>query len=96
MNATVIALKAFQWGEWAGQLYGERAHAESGTARSLGGYLRLSGTPDRSLVAEKGVTLARLVMARRLGHMPVALGGWFGWASRWRWAASVAARCWRR
>ena len=74
VNATVIALKAFQWGEWAGQLYGERAHAESGTARSLGGYLRLSGTPDRSLVAEN-VTLARLVMARRLGHMPVALGG---------------------
>ena len=74
VNATVIALKAFQWGEWAGQLYGERAHAESGTACSLGGYLRLSGTPDRSLVAEN-VTLARLVMARRLGHMPVALGG---------------------
>jgi len=57
-----------------GQLYGEFAHAERGQARSLGGYLRLSGTPDGSLVGGN-MALARVVMARRIGEMPVGLGG---------------------
>lgn len=74
INASLLGLSAFRLGEWAGQLYGEFAHAERGQARSLGGYLRLSGTPDASLVGENMV-LARLVMARRIGEMPVGLGG---------------------
>lgn len=74
INASLIGLSAFRLGEWAGQLYGEAAHAERGQARSLGGYLRLSGTPDASLVGEN-MTLLRLVMARRIGEMPVGLGG---------------------
>ena len=74
INASLIGLAAFRAGEWAGQLYGEAAHAERGQARSLGGYLRLSGTADASLVGENMV-LTRLVMARRIGQMPVGLGG---------------------
>jgi NTE family protein len=73
INASLIGLSAFRLGEWAGQLYGEAAHAERGQARSLGGYLRLSGTPDGSLVGEN-MTLLRVVMARRIGEMPVGLG----------------------
>jgi NTE family protein len=74
INASLLGLTAFRLGEWAGQLYGEAAHAERGQARSLGGYLRLSGTPDGSLVGANMV-LARVVMARRIGEMPVGLGG---------------------
>lgn len=74
INASLLGLAAFRLGEWAGQLYGEFAHAERGQARSLGGYLRLSGTPDSSLVGENMV-LTRVVMARRIGEMPVGLGG---------------------
>jgi NTE family protein len=74
INASLLGLTAFRLGEWAGQLYGEFAHAERGQARSLGGYLRLSGTPDRSLLGEN-MMLARIVMARRIGEMPVGLGG---------------------
>jgi len=74
INASLLGLTAFRLGEWAGQLYGEFAHAERGQARSLGGYLRLSGTPDGALLGENMV-LARLVMARRIGQMPVGLGG---------------------
>jgi len=73
VNASLIGLSAFRLGEWAGQLYGEAAHAERGQARSLGGYLRLSGTADRSLVGEN-MALLRVVMARRIGEMPVGLG----------------------
>jgi NTE family protein len=74
INASLLGLSAFRLGNWAGQLYGELAHAERGQARSLGGYLRLSGTPDSSMVGEN-MALARLVMARRIGQMPVGLGG---------------------
>lgn len=74
VNASLLGLTAFRLGEWAGQLYGEYAHAERGQARSLGGYLRLSGTPDGALLGEN-MLLARLVMARRIGQMPVGLGG---------------------
>ncbi len=74
VNASLLGLSAFRVGEWAGQLYGEFAHAERGQTRSLGGYLRLSGTPDGSLTGENMV-LTRVVMARRIGEMPVGLGG---------------------
>ena len=74
INASLIGLAAFRLGEWAGHAYGEFAHAERGQARSLGGYLRLSGTPDGALVGEN-MTLLRVVMARRIGEMPVGLGG---------------------
>lgn len=74
INVSLLGLSAFRLGEWAGQLYGELAHAERGAARSLGGYLRLSGTPDGALLGEN-MALARVVMARRIGEMPRGLGG---------------------
>ncbi|MFG6466057.1 patatin-like phospholipase family protein [Roseateles sp. BYS87W] len=74
INASLIGLAAFRMGEWAGQFYGEFAHAERGQTRSLGGYLRLSGTADASLTGEN-MALTRIVMARRIGQMPVGLGG---------------------
>lgn len=70
-----LGLMAFRLGEWAGHIYGEAAHAVGGqTTARLGGYLRLSGTTDGSLQGEN-MGLARLVMARRLGELPIALGG---------------------
>ncbi|PZP36568.1 MAG: patatin domain-containing protein [Roseateles depolymerans] len=74
INASAIGQSAFRLGDWAGQLYGEAGHAERGQARSLGGYLRLSGTAEGSLVGAS-MTLARVVMARRIGEMPTVLGG---------------------
>ncbi len=74
INASVLGLAAFRLGDWAGHAYAEAAHAGSGQARSLGGYLRLSGTSDASLQAEN-MALVRVVMARRIGQMPVGLGG---------------------
>ncbi len=72
---SAAALAAFGAGEWAGHVYAEWARADAGLASSnLGGFLRLSGTPTNS-VQGQGVMLGRVVMARRIGAMPVALGG---------------------
>ena len=40
----------------------------------LGGFLRLSGTPESS-VEGRSIALARLVMARKVGSLPFTLGG---------------------
>ena len=70
-----MGLAAFRLGEWDGHVYGEWARAREGLAPvSLGGFLRLSGTPRNSLGAG-GVVLGRLVMAKRIGQMPTGLGG---------------------
>ena len=74
VNASLLGLGAFRLGDWAGQVYAEAGHASTGQTRSLGGYLRLSGTADQSLAGEN-MALARVVMARRIGEMPVGLGG---------------------
>jgi NTE family protein len=70
-----VGLAAFRAGRWAGHVYTEWQHAALGSAGgSLGGFLRLSGTNENSL---EGRTLGfgRLVMARRIGEMPIGLGG---------------------
>jgi NTE family protein len=60
---------------WAGHVYGEWAHAQSGAAPlSLGGFLRLSGTAADSLQG-RTIVFGRLVLARRVGALPVTLGG---------------------
>jgi NTE family protein len=70
-----IGLYAFRAGDWASHVYGEWARSHSGVAPlSLGGFLRLSGTPRESLSANT-IVLGRLVTARRLGEMPAGLGG---------------------
>jgi NTE family protein len=72
--AGLRALKAFRSGAWAGHVYGEVAASSVGTTGELGGFLRLSGSSQGSLSGQ-AVAMTRLVMARRIGQMPVGLGG---------------------
>lgn len=72
-QVSALGLSAFQLGPWAGHLYGEFSHASIGSTRSLGGFLRLSGSPDSSLEG-RNLFLGRLVMAKRIGQMPLGLG----------------------
>jgi NTE family protein len=74
-SATALGLQAFRLDEWAGHFYGEWSRSRSGLAPlSLGGFLRLSGTP-RASVGGRAIVLGRLVMAKRIGEMPAGLGG---------------------
>ncbi|QPF73216.1 patatin domain-containing protein [Roseateles sp. DAIF2] len=69
-----VGMSAFQWRSWAGHLYAEFAHAsDDDSPRLLGGFLRLSGSPDNSMRGSN-LALARLVMAKRIGQMPLGLG----------------------
>jgi NTE family protein len=72
-QVSALGLSAFQLGHWAGHLYGEYSHASIGNTSSLGGFLRLSGSPDSSLEG-RNLFLGRLVMAKRIGQMPLGLG----------------------
>ncbi len=72
-QVSALGLSAFQLGPWAGHLYGEYSHASIGNTSSLGGFLRLSGSPDSSLEGRK-LFLGRMVMAKRIGQMPLGLG----------------------
>ncbi|MBI3285913.1 MAG: patatin-like phospholipase family protein [Burkholderiales bacterium] len=74
-RSQIEGLSAFQYGDWAGHLYGEWSRAQRGQAPvSLGGFLRLSGTSADSLEGNT-VALGRAVIARRVGAMPAAVGG---------------------
>jgi NTE family protein len=74
-RSSVIGMAAVHTENWAGHLYGEWARARSGAAPlSLGGFLRLSGTPADSLQG-RSIVFSRLVLARRIGALPVTLGG---------------------
>ena len=74
-SLTAQGLVAGRWGDWATHLYGEWSRAQADTAPlALGGFLRLSGTADASINAHT-VVLGRMVWARRIGRMPVGLGG---------------------
>jgi NTE family protein len=74
-HAYLLGMKAFRLGQWAGHVYGEWAQAQDGDAPlRLGGFLRLSGTPENSLDG-RAVVLTRLALARRIGSMPTGLGG---------------------
>lgn len=75
LNSSVLGMTAFKRGEWAGHIYGEWSRSQGDIAPlSLGGFLRLSGTPAESL-SNKTVALGRVVIAHRIGSMPAALGG---------------------
>ncbi|MFZ4876263.1 patatin-like phospholipase family protein [Janthinobacterium sp. Mn2066] len=74
-QSSISAMKALGSGNWAGHVYGEWARAQRGEAPlSLGGFLRLSGTPSDS-VTGRSIALARFVMARRIGSLPTTFGG---------------------
>jgi NTE family protein len=72
---SVVGMGAISAGNWAGHVYGEYAHANRGDSPlSLGGFLRLSGTVPDSIQG-RSVAFSRLVLARRVGALPVTLGG---------------------
>lgn len=74
-RSSLIGMAALHTENWAGHLYGEWAHAQEGAAPlNLGGFLRLSGTAADS-VQGRTIAFARLVLARRVGALPVTLGG---------------------
>jgi NTE family protein len=73
-RSSVVGLTALEVGTWAGHLYGEWSRASRGSApQSLGGFLRLSGTPADSLDGHT-VALGRVVLARKIGVMPATVG----------------------
>jgi NTE family protein len=69
----MVGLSAYRWHDWAGHVYLEFQRSLRGQAGTLGGFLRLSGTPDDSLDGER-LLMTRLVMARRVGALPLGLG----------------------
>ncbi len=74
-QSSLIGMQAFRTENWAGHLYGEYARSKFGAAPlSLGGFLRLSGTSPGS-IQNRSIAFSRLVMARRVGQLPVTLGG---------------------
>ena len=74
-RSQAIGLAAFHTDNWAGHVYGEWSHAQRGSAPlALGGFMRLSGTEDGS-VEGQSIAFARLSMARRIGKLPLTLGG---------------------
>jgi NTE family protein len=74
-RSALIGLQAFRAGEWAGHLYGEWSRSRQGTApTSLGGFLQLSGTPRGSIEGQT-VAFGRVVLAKRIGELPIAVGG---------------------
>ncbi len=74
-HSSIVGVRAFRTENWAGHIYGEYAHAQRGAASvRLGGFLRLSGTSADSIEA-RTVAFTRVVMARRIGALPVTLGG---------------------
>lgn len=72
-DVSFSGLAAYRAGDWAGHGLAEFSHASFGSATSLGGFLRLSGSPKSSL-SDQNVGLLRLVTAKRIGTMPVGLG----------------------
>jgi len=75
VNWGATALQAFEWNDWAGHVSTEWAKAQAGASPvTLGGFLRLSGTPTDS-IQEPTIVLGRLVLARRIAALPSAFGG---------------------
>ncbi len=74
-EAEMRAMTGFRLGRWGGHLYADASHGADGAAPlSLGGFLRLSGTPIDSLDGESSL-FGRLVMGVPVAQMPIGLGG---------------------
>ncbi len=68
-------LTGFRLGRWGGHVYADASHGADGYAPlSLGGFLRLSGTPMESVDGQSSV-FGRVVMGLPIGQMPIGLGG---------------------
>ncbi len=72
----VEGLFAASRGPWAGHVYGvsQRTSFAIAVPLALGGFLRLSGAPQNSLVAER-LAFGRAVLARQVSTLPATLGG---------------------
>jgi len=70
------ALVGFSRGPWAGHLYtaGLRGSLSRALPLSLGGFLRLSGSPTGAVVGEQ-LAFSRAVAAREVGRVSPAIGG---------------------
>lgn len=74
-NWGASVLQAFSVDNWAGHVSLEWAKAQAGASPvTLGGFLRLSGTPTDS-IQEPTIVLGRMVLARRIASLPSAFGG---------------------
>jgi NTE family protein len=74
-SSSVVGMAAVHTTNWAGHAYAEWARAQRGSAPlNLGGFLRLSGTPADS-VEGQGIAFGRVVLARRIGTLPLTIGG---------------------
>jgi NTE family protein len=74
-EAELRAMTGFRFGRWGGHFYADASHGSDGIApASLGGFLRLSGTPIGSLEGQTSL-FGRLVMGVPVAHMPIGLGG---------------------
>ncbi len=76
-NAFAQGLRAFKYGDWSGHILGEWQRTDNGGQNALGGFLRLSGTAKNSIAGEKTV-FGRVVVNRKLGSLPSAIGGSIG------------------
>jgi NTE family protein len=74
-EAEMRGLAGFRMGRWAGHVYVDASRAAEGLAPlSLGGFLRLSGTPIGSLSGQTSL-LGRVVAGVPVARMPLGLGG---------------------
>lgn len=74
-QSEIDVLTAFQFGEWAGHVYGEWGKSQRGSAPNpLGGFLRLSGTANNSLTGN-ATAFSRILLARKIGSLPSTVGG---------------------
>jgi NTE family protein len=68
-------LTGFRLGPWGGHVYADGSHGGEGYAPlSLGGFLRLSGTPMNSVDGQSSL-FGRVVMGLPIAQMPIGLGG---------------------
>ena len=74
-DAELRTMTGFRWGRWGGHFYADASHGTDGVAPlSLGGFLRLSGTPFGALEGQTSL-FGRVVMGVPVAHMPIGLGG---------------------
>ena len=71
----IEGLSAASHGPWAGHVYAvsQRSSLDLTVPLALGGFLRVSGTPQDALVGER-LTFGRLVLARQVATLPAAVG----------------------
>ncbi len=74
-SSEISMMRAFQYGDWAGHVYGEWGRSQHSNAPSaLGGFLRLSGLPRNSLTGD-GNVFSRVLIAKKIGALPSTVGG---------------------